>query len=290
VSLQAVDFYIKSSGTTPTPLAGVVGKVFSLDGLTVYTSGTSDTDGRIALLLEEGSYQVRFFRQHASFSALTFSVQPGPNTFDVTGDIFTAPTVNDPRLCVANGFFRAANGGKAPNIDVHFIAKFRPLLLDGDAVLTERVVCRTDANGYMQTNLIRNGQYDVLIEGLSDITRTIYVPDAPNVNLPDLLFPVIHSVTFDVPGPYSLLAGSSLFLTPTIRVSDGRILPGIGYDDVAWSSSDTRVVCLAISPNRIELRAQAPGTAIVTLTPFDKSIVRYPDPGVLGVPFTVTVS
>jgi hypothetical protein len=280
----------------------VVGKVFSVDGLTTYTTGTSDAVGHLSFLLEEGSYQIRFFRQHASFSALLFDVQPGhrirtsfkgfrgPNTFDVTGSILTPPTVNDPRLCVANGFFRAANGGKAPDLDIHFIAKFRPLLLDGDAVLTERVVCRTDANGYMQANLIRNGQYDVLIEGLSNITRTIYVPDAPNVNLPDLLFPVVHSVTFSPPGPYSLLVGDSLFLTPTIRVSDGRTLPGIGYDDVAWASSDTNVVCLAISPTRIELRAQAPGTATVTLTPFDTSIVRYPDPGVLGVPFTVTVS
>lgn len=290
MSLQAVDFFVKTTAGPGLPLSGVFCKVLSRDGLTSYTTAVSDSSGKIALLLEEGDYQIRFFKQHYSIAALQFDVRPGLNQFDVSARAPSTPSTTDPRLCVAYGYFRTADGGKAAGVDVHFIAKFRPLLLDGDAVLSERVIGRTDANGFMQLNLIRNGQYDVLIEGMSNITRTIYVPDEGSVNLPDLLFPVVSSVSFTPAGPYAMSLEDELVLVPTVRVSDGRVLPGVGYDDVAWASSDSSVVALSVSASTLVLRAVSPGTAQINLTKFDTSIVRYPDPGVEGVPFTVTVT
>lgn len=294
MSLESVDVYIKDS-LHGDPIPGVIVRVYSSDGATFYTQVTTDAFGLAAFLLDSDNspYQLRFYKLHVSLpnpkyiTVLSAPVAPQTNVFDVVADLVAPPTATDPRLCTAYGFFRRPDGTPAANVDVHFIAKFKPLLLDGDAVVTERTTAKTDAKGYLQVNLIRCGQYDVTVQGIEDEQRVIAVPDAPNVSLPALLFPVVDRIDFSPVGPWAVAVGQEIQVTPTVYASDGNQVDSF---DVIWSSSDPSVLAVLPSGGVLTLRGVATGSASVLATRADQSIVRIPDTPIVGVPVAVTVA
>jgi hypothetical protein len=297
MSFEAVDFYVKDTTPQKNPVAGVVVKVLTADGRTVYGQDTTDSDGHVGFLLpsEVPLYQARFFKFSVTFTnPLQFSVLPSPltppqsNTFDVPGTLVSPPVPTDARLCTAYGFFRGPDGSPAPHTEIHFMPKFNPLWVEGAGVLKERVIVRTDAAGYVQVNLFRNGQYDCTIAGEEEITRHIDVPDLPNCNVVDLIFPIPASVVYDPPGPYTLHVGDTLTLVPTVTASDGEDL-GVDIADVQYRSDDTTVLGVQPSSLNVTILGLAPGTANIVVKRLDNSIVHIPDPGIAGSPQLVTV-
>jgi hypothetical protein len=290
---ENVDVVVKDTTLSADPIQGALLRVYNQAGTVFFTQAITDADGAAALLLEPGTYQIRFYKQHVGFknplyiTVLAAPVAPDSNIFDTTADILTPPTPTDVRLCTAYGFFRKPDGSPAPNVDVHFIAKFKPILLEGDAVLTPQLTARTDARGYLQINLIRFGKYDVTVQGIDDEQRCITIPNTPNVNLPDLLLPVVDRVTFDPPGPYALAVGEDLQVTPTIIASDGN---EVGDGDVQWSSSDTNVLAVLPAGGVLTLRGIGAGTANIQAVRADQSIVRIPDTPIEGVPLAAVVT
>jgi hypothetical protein len=293
MSYRNVDFNVTDSTPALNPIAGVVLRVYSVDGTTFYTETLTDAQGHGGFLLDDSvPYQLRLYKFQVSFTnpiLFTIAAPPEVNVFDLQGTIFVPPTAMDARLCRASGFFRRGNGARAKNVDVHFIPKFKPLLLEGAAVLTERDVIRTDEQGYAQIDLIRCGQYDVTIQGMEDMSRSISVPDAPSVSLPDLLFPVVSQIAFTPAGPYTVHVGTDLDITPTIIASDGEVLPGTAPGAVVWGTDDPSVAALLDNGTNLTLRAFKTGTTNLTAVRFDKTIVRYPDLGISGVPLAITV-
>ena len=298
MGFSAVDVYVNDTSPTQSPVAGVTVKVLSQDGKLTYSLTTTDAQGHAGFLLPDSqTYQMRLYKFGVSFSQpVLFSVLAEPlapgqtNAFDVAAVLVTPPVPNDARLCTAFGYFRDVTGAPQSNVQIHFIAKFDPVWLDGAAVVSERVVVSTDCRGYVQVNLIRNGQYECTVEGEEDITRTINVPDAPNVNIADLIFPVVQQVVTSPQGPFTIATGASLTIDLTFYGSDGENL-GLGIGDVLFSVSDTTVLGYAlVNPTGVTLIGIAPGTAQFIMTRADKSIVRIPDPGILGSPIVVTVT
>lgn len=298
MSYEAVDFYIKDTTPLTNPVAGVTVKVTSQDGKLVFTQGVTDADGYVGFMLPSGTvYQARFYKFQVGFlNPQYFQVLPSPllpgqtNSFNISAALLTPPVPSDARLCAAYGYFRDITGAPQPGVDIHFIAKFDPTWLEGAAVLKERVIIRTDENGYAAVNLIRNGQYDVTIQGEEDITRHISVPDAPNVNLPDLIFPIVSLLVLDPPGPYTVQQGQRMDVQVQVFASDGEDL-GAGVSDVMWSSSDTTTLGYAYSPTGVlTLIGISPGTAQINAARIDQSIVHIPDPGIQNQPIVVTVT
>lgn len=293
MTAQVVDIYIKDTGLGSDPIPNVLVRVYSPDGVTFFTQAVTDVYGVASLLLEPASYQVRFYKQHVGFKnplrviVIDTAVTPGSNVFDVTADLVAPPTPTDVRLCTAFGYFRKPDGSPAANVDVHFIAKFKPIILEGDAVLTPQISARTDASGYMQVNLIRFGMYDVTVQGIDDTQRCVTVPNAPNVNLPDLLLPVVDRIVFDPPGPYTVAADQELQVTPTIIASDGN---EVSFDEVQWSSSDSNVMAVLPAGGVLTLRGILAGTADIQAVRANQTIVRIPDTPIVGVPLSVTVT
>lgn len=289
MTAQNVDVYIKDTGAGSDPIPGVLVRVYSPDSTIFYTQAVTDVYGVASFLLDPATYQVRFYKQHVGFkNPLMVVVGPaGGNIFDTTADLIAPPTPTDVRLCTAYGYFRAPDGSPATNVDVHFIPKFKPVLLDGDAVLTPQVMARTDGRGYMQINLIRCGQYDVTVQGIDDTQRLVSVPDTPNVSLPNLLFPVVDRITFSPPGPYALAVGQELQVTPTIIASDGNEVDAY---NVIWSSSDSSILAVLLAGGVLTLRGLTHGTASVQAVRADQSIIRIPDAGITGVPLAATVT
>lgn len=290
---QVVDFFVTDTAPAASPIEGVLLRLYSADGKLFYTDTITNAEGHGGFLLDDGvQYQLRLYKFQVSFTnPLLFSLAAPPalNVFDVKGAVFVPPVALDPRLCRASGFFRRGTGAPAANVDAHFIPKFDPLLLEGAAVLTERDIIRTDERGFAQIDLIRCGEYDVTIQGMDDMRRTISVPDAPSVNLPDLLFPVVHQITFSPPGPFEVTIGTDLPIVPTIIASNGEVLPGTGAGAVLWGTEDPTTAAVLDNGTALALRAFKSGTTRLTARRSDTTIIRYPDLPILGVPQLITV-
>lgn len=292
MSFEAVDLVVTDNTPAHVPMVGVTVKVFSQDGTITYSQGSTDLLGVASFLLESGiTYSVRFYKFGVSFNQplLMPVIAGGPNVFDITALVLIPPVSLDPRLCVAYGYFRMVTGAPAVGEQLIFISRFSPIWLEGSGVLNERVQVSTDEKGYVCIPLIRCGQYDVTVEGYEDTIRTIYVPDAPNVNINDLLFPIVNSVSFDPPGPYVLTIGTDLTITPTVLVSDGRTLVGSAMADVQWSSSNPSTFVVLPTQLTLVLRGLAAGVAELSVKRWDASIIHIPDPGIVGQPVGVTV-
>lgn len=298
MSTEAVDFYINDSSPLANPVSGVTVKITSQEGKVFYTQGVTDALGHAGFSLPSGvTYQARFYKFQAGFvQPQLFMVLPSPltppqtNTFKVTAQVLTPPVPLDARLCTAYGFFRDVTGAPQPYVEIHFIAKFDPVWLDGAAVVKERVIIRSDETGYAQVNLIRNGHFDVTIQGEEDIVRHIKVPDAPNVSLPDLLFPIISQVVATPAGPYAMNKGDLLAVDLDVYASDGEKIHHHGFGQIRFCMSDPTILSYQWSPGGLILVAMGPGTATITVERADHSIIHIPDAGVQNGVLQATVS
>jgi len=291
MSIESVDIYVVDNALPANPLSGVVVKVLSADGKQVYAQLTTDVDGHVALLLETGTYQVRFFKFAVSFAkALLMEVvaPPTTNTFRVKGEPYVYPSSTDQRICYASGFFRTPSGGIARSVDIHFIAKWNPILLEGSPIMPERVTARTDENGFVSVPLIRFGQYDVTIQGMADYQRQVSVPDAASVPIGDLIFPTVLAVTFDEAPPYQVFEGDPLVLHPHVFSSDLNELPDITVD-VLWSTSDGQNLSIVPAKDSITLVGALPGIYTLNAVRKDTSIVRIPNTPIQGVPVQIQI-
>lgn len=292
MAFQTVDFYVNDTTPQKTPVAGVTVKIISTDGTIVYGLTTTDMNGHAGFLLPDGAtYQARFFKFSVSFiNPQLFAVPSGQSAaFNIAAELVTPPVPNDPRLCTAFGFFRDTTGAPQRNADIQFIARFNPTLVDGSGVLKERKRIRSDKDGYCQVNLFRNAHYDCTIAGEEDIVRKIRVPDQPNVNLPDLIFPVVESVVTTPPGPFTISVGQELMIGLLVYASDGECL-GSAICDVLYSTSDQSILSFNVYKDGMTLIGVGPGVAQINMCRADRSIVHIPDVPIIGQPLVVTVT
>ena len=220
----------------------------------------------------------------------------GTNNFQVQGQTFSAPAPSDPRLCRASGYFVDHSGRPLKNLDVHFIAvcynenqpDWFPMIVDGKGVLSTKIYARTDERGYLQVDLYRTGEYAALVEGLEHSRRTIKVPDVPQVNIVDLLFPVVSEVTFAT-NPITVASGSYVDVDLTILATDGQELDGLDRD-VTFASSDYGVASAQVlAGNILRVSGIGAGTTQITAIRADTSIVTIPEEPVTYTPLDVTV-
>jgi len=288
-SYQQVNVLVEDRKPPHNPVQGVLVRVYSVDGKKFFTQSETGVDGKAGFLLYTQEYSFRFFKFQVSFrQPQLFTVLEGAggvpllNEFGIQAEIVEPPIANDPRLCRASGYFRDITGAPHRNLDIIFIGEFAPILLEGSGVLSERRMVKTDENGYVQVDLIRCANYSVTIEGMEDRIRSVSVPDAPSVNLPDLLFPVVASVSFSPLGPYNLRVGETLSLTPTVATSSGVPLTGTASSDVGWSMSDDTVVSLSVGQEVLELTVLKAGTSQLLATRLDQTIIRILDTPIEG--------
>jgi hypothetical protein len=293
MAFQTVDFYINDTTPQALPVANVVLKILSTDGTIVFGYTNTDQSGHAGFLLPDGqNYQARFFKFGVSFTnPQLFTVPSGSAAaFNIAAQLVSPPVPTDARLCTAFGFFRDITGAPQRNADIQFIARFSPVWVDGAGVLKERRTVRSDHRGYCEVNLFRFAHYDCTIAGEEDITRRIRVPDQPNVNLPDLIFPVVESVVASPPGPvFTVSVGQELMIGLSAYASDGEDL-GSGRGDIIFESSNNNVLGFTIYRDGMTLIGVGQGTAQICMRRADRSVVRIPDVPITGQPFVVTVT
>lgn len=301
-----VDIYVNDTTAQQLPVEGAIIRIFSQNGKIMYTEAPTDALGHAGFLLPDSTtYQVRFYKFQVSFTNPQYIVvsplpiPPAPanptiNSFNIAAALVPPPVSQDPRLCVAFGYFRNGDGSPQGAQVIHFIPKFKPLLVDGNAIMPEQIYEQTDSDGYLEVNLFRCGKYDVTVAGLEDYTVEIAVPDQVNVNLPDLLFPVVESIVFAPPpaaapaSPYTISVGQTFQITPTVYLSDGNV-DCKGMYDVIWSSDNPAIMGLQVAGGVITLTGNASGTANIIGVRANNKIIRIPNTPIRGVPLLVTV-
>lgn len=290
MSLVSVDVVVRDKSRS-TPIDAVVVRALSADGKEVLAQGETDGTGVAALLLPFGQYQLRFFKPRVYVKQpLMLELLEGDAaalTVHAAATPLDPPLPQDARACVAYGVFRWSTGLPAAGVELTITPEFPATWVDGSGVVPGRIRVVADKEGYVQVPLFRFGQYEVSVAGMSEYTRTVYVPDAPNININDLLFPVAEAVTFDPAGPFSLRVGEEKPVATTVLLSDGRQLPGTG-GEVRWKSSDPSVLVVLSQTGGFLLRALSAGTVEVTAER-TTDVVRIPSTPLVGVPVQITV-
>jgi len=294
MTIQPVDIYVKDDTINHNPIEGVVVRVHDSTGTTFIMQGTTDVTGRAGFsLVVPVVYQARFFKERVSITQpQNFTTVDALNVFTAIGHVYTPPEAVHPRLCRCSGFFKRPDSSPAINHIIHVIAKFDPILFMGDAMLAELLKDKTDPRGFVQFDLVRFGQYEVTVEGFEDRVRVITIPDAPSVNLPDLLFPVVESVTFDIPGPWGVAVGpeNEIEITPVVHTSDGRVLPGTATQDVRWKTTDASIAAVLANSDHLYIRGLSSGSTQLIAERNDVSIIRIPNPPIQGIPVDIFAS
>jgi hypothetical protein len=303
--LETVTIAVLNDDVGSTPVAGVTVRVFDAAGTTFLTSDVTDGAGEVDFTLNgeavtPDEYQIRGAKTGLSFPNPT-SIEvwsppanspTGTNSFEITGHVRIPPESADPYLCRVSGIIRDGQGLPLAGIDCHFMPLFDPLIVEGEAILGERVRARSDALGYVEFDLYRNATYKCTLESHENVTRDIAVPGMPAVNFADLVFPVVAVVAFDPVGPLNLTTGDISDVTVVVTTSAGVELVGLACEDVLYTSDDPDIANVCPAPDGISLRvtAGAAGTTVVRASRLDESIIRVPDPGVVGGTITINVT
>ncbi len=292
MGFEPVDIHVRDA--LGDPVSDVLVKIYDPTGATFFTQATTGSEGVASLLLETLSYTMRFYKYHTGFrQPQHFTVLPAPqtNVFDVVAELFVPPLATDPRLCRCSGFFRDLDGSPKRHLDIHFIGKFDPILLDDAAVISEERHLRTDEKGYAQIDLIRGAEYEARVESIDgNWLRCIRVPDLARCNLPDVLLPIVERVVLTPEGPYDLTVGQEISVAVQVYDSAGVLLEGTALDDIDWRSSNTDLLLVSPTQTTLTLRGNAVGSAQVTATRKDLSIIKIPNQPIVGQPIDVTVS
>lgn len=231
------------------------------------------------------------------YSPASLAPVTGTNNFEVQGQTFTASAPTDPRLCRCSGYFYDHTGRPLSGLDIHFIAvcynedqpDWNPMIVDGKGVLSQKIYTRSDSQGYMEIDLFRTGEYSALVQGLEHSRRVIRVPDAPQVNLIELLFPVVTEVTFGT-NPITIPNGTTVDMPLTILATDGQALDA-SEGDVTFSSLNTSIaVPQVLAGNILRVSGIGVGTTQITATRADSSIVTIPEQPITYLPLDVTVT
>lgn len=320
MAVETVKFYVVDQNTDP--VLGVLVRVFDATGTTFITQDTTvDVAGdAVAEVSLDGddpaiSYTIRMSKTGVAFDGSVgdqskspqlievytpASAAPtGKNDFDITCETFTRPVSTDPRLCRTSGFFKDGAGRPLANLDIKLINQFKPAVVDGNAVLGERLDLRTDADGYCQVDLYRNGEYRAWVQsiqaaeadptGAITFSREMVIPDQSSANLVELLFPVVTDVVF-TPDPAAVLVGLTLEITTVVMASDGRLLIGTACEDVFYTIADTAIATLAIEATKLTIRGESPGITNLIASRKDQTIVTIPATTINGSPLAITVT
>lgn len=283
------------------------------------------------------NYELRFFKSGVIFTnpklvaVLEPVAPPNTNDFDVSGIVVTNPVATDPRMCRCTGQFINYSGLPVPDTLVRVLAiqgaggltqppdaplpppwlvPLQPLppnilsgfqvpkVLDGKMVSVQAMEFKTDVNGKVSFDLIRNGQYFITFAGEEDQIWCVVVPDQSSANLINLIHPEPVSLTWDAtdaPGnaisvavgasdtvKFSVLFSNAISYAKnlshviTFTNSDGDLADVVydsGNGELALTGRAVGVINVTVSvkpnmtPARIPTYAIAAAPLVVTITP-----------------------
>jgi hypothetical protein len=250
----------------------VVVRFYSEDGATFVTQAQTDAEGELALDLEDATtYWVRFFKIGYQFeSKLTIDVDSGAasNTFDVEAvDLTVLPPSTVPILCRVGGYVAGGDLTPRPGITFTFVLTGSPRVASGRVMVLQDLIAVTDADGWLEVELVRGATYDCTIEGQDDCVYRVKVPDRTSINVTELIWPYLTELVYQQYGvdvtSVTVAAGATVDIDVFVRFSSGVVTP-FKYDgDATWRDVDA-YVSLLMEDDGIATRTVAAGVMSIT--------------------------
>lgn len=277
MSLTAVTLVVTDDAIpSGAPLEGVLVRFYSSDGSVFTTEVETDEDGEVTLDLEDTTtYWVRFFKVGYRFaSRLQIEVDSAEsNTFTVEGiDLTTYPPATDPNLCRISGSVLNAGGSPASGVTFEFLLTGKPRIVGRRVMVSSKVIVRSDSDGDVDVDLVRNGVYDVVVEGHDDEVFRVKVPDYAYADVTDLIWPYVASLEFSE-DTLALAVGDDGTIEVSLVLSSRTTVPyDLDNDDVVQlgdfvtiTSSDESVATISIDADGVmTVSAVAAGTATIS--------------------------
>lgn len=222
------------------PIEDVSIRIWSEDGETFVTEGSTDEEGNLTLDVPAATYSVRFFKSGFSFGRNilmeVLEEGDGDNIFDIEAtDLNALPISTDVLLCRVTG--AAVNGGGAPSsgvltVDVQAIwpTSFRGMIVAEKLRVVSRAVQR---RAVLDFQLIQGGIYE--IDGLPSMAQSIRicVPDVRAISIRDLLNPAPDHVVWGA--AVSVSEGETYTRTIALAFAGGLRVPH------SWHTSDDAI-------------------------------------------------
>jgi len=305
MAIELVTVSIEAAGVPADPVAGVVVRVYDVTGSTVVTEGTTDADGEVQFMLEGADasytrYQLRTYKvgvaidqpQYIDVYSPASGSPTGTNEFKIEDAVvFSRPAAIDPKLCRLSGYIRDPAGRYRAGRDIHFIYRYKPLIVGEELVLGERISVRTDRDGYVEVDLWRGGVYQAIVEGHENVGRTVYIPDLSSANINYVLFPRPHRVVFDPAPPWNVAVGEELEVEVTLELNSGYTVESTAPEDVEFTVPDgSGVVSLKVLDDRLVFTGIAAGAATLNIERLVTSISYDSDEDVIGDGSAITVT
>ena len=277
--MTAVSFLL-TSDVDDALLEDVVIRIYNEAGTVLITQGVTDVDGELALDLDDATYWVRFFKSGYSFESKALIEVDAllSNLFEVEGtDLDTNPSAVDVNLCRVSGRVITGSGAVAPFVVIKFLLSGVPRVVAGRTMLPTTVYAKTNAAGWFEQDLVRNGIYETWLTGLEDSTTRVRVPDYPWVALADLVFPYVKTVEFE-DNTLSVAVGEDAETSVTVTLSSRVTVPYDQDDDdvvaladlLTFELDDTEVATFTMDEDGlITITGVTAGTTTLSATALD---------------------
>jgi len=279
--------------TPANPLAGVVANF--TQGGTLIVSATSAANGEATVSIPAGVYNIIVsypgIYGYSVTNPYQITVVTNNETYDIELGLFVHPVATG-MYCRCSGHFLDSAGATITDAYIYFQPDDIPLRYGNAGTFPLTAECQI-TDGYGSIDLIRGGVYWVMIPGLKDRYR-VTIPDSAWASLPDVVFPIVYSVSFD-PASVTFDTGDTATVAVTVTYRSGLELSGtdLGADwPITFASDDIDVVTIAGDVNgNIVASATGAGSATISATrcTIDDPVYFYAEPGVVGT-LGVTVS
>ena len=163
-------------------------------------------------------------------------------------------------------------------------------------MLPTTVYSTTDASGWFEQDLVRNGIYELVAAGMEDASSRVRIPDYPWVDLAHLLFPYVKTVEFsetDIDLEVAEEAETEMTVTLASRLVLPYDLDGTDrvyitdYLDVTIADTDVATMTMD-EDGVITITGVAAGSTTITIT--EKDVVAARQPAVAPSVETVTIT
>lgn len=300
--MTAATFYAWDSQdpTTATPVPNVQVRLYSSDGATFITYGTTDDDGEFTTDVPDATYWVRFFKTGFSFdSKLSVEVDGSAanNTFYVQAEnLEQLPPSAATNLCRVSGYAVDAGGQPRKGATFQFMLTEWRHIVGNRPITAAKVIARSDRYGHVEVELIQGAFYDVVVEGMDDKVFLTQVPETQACNLTELIWPYPARVDLSATAA-SLAVDAEEEITATLVLSSGVTMPlpddaptGISGFTLVAASSDEDVATVVLQDNTLTITGVSSGSAIISFSATGSYYERTPEVSVSfdGISVTVT--
>tara|TARA_Y100000034_G_scaffold127164_2_gene179564 strand:+ start:590 stop:1498 length:909 start_codon:yes stop_codon:yes gene_type:complete len=265
--MAAVTFYTYDGAdrTQDTALESVQVRVYSLDGETFVTLGTTDSDGEVVFdLTDDTTYWVRCFKTGFAFeSKLSADVASDDVSFSVEGaNLRELPPSTADNLCRVSGYVVNVAGAPVGGISFYFMISDYIKIVGSTMVTATKLSVLSDSEGYVEVELIQGAVYEVMAEGWIDETIRVKVPESQSASITELLWPYPARVELS-DTELSIAEGSSESVTYSVVLSSGVTTP-FYYSDSEKISSGTYVGISTSDAAVASIGGTEAGTVVIT--------------------------